>query len=77
MDKLDTIQRMMIIVRGACAGEVVLNERCNDVIDNIPVDLSDDFDFGGRKGQTGWVLDNMYRIHFLGKEKLVYYNKLT
>ncbi|KAA8782521.1 hypothetical protein EC604_01490 [Paenibacillus amylolyticus] len=38
LDKLDTIQRMMIMVRGACAGEVVLNDRCNDVIDIIPVD---------------------------------------
>ncbi|OKP95396.1 hypothetical protein [Paenibacillus sp. P46E] len=38
LDKLDTIQRMMIMVRGACAGEVVLNERCNDVIDIVPVD---------------------------------------
>lgn len=40
LDKLDTIQRMMIMVRGACAGEVVLNERCNDVIDIVPVDPS-------------------------------------
>ncbi|WP_277376182.1 hypothetical protein [Paenibacillus polymyxa] len=38
LDKLETIQRMMIMVRGACAGEVVLNERCNDVIDIVPVD---------------------------------------
>lgn len=38
LNKLDTIQRMMIMVRGACAGEVVLNERCNDVIDIVPVD---------------------------------------
>jgi hypothetical protein len=38
LDKLDTIQRMMIMVRGACAGEIVLNERCNDVIDIVPVD---------------------------------------
>lgn len=38
LDKLDTIQRMMIMVRGACAGEVVLNDRCNDVIDIVPVD---------------------------------------
>lgn len=40
LDKLDTIQRMMIMVRGACAGEVVLNERCNDVVDIVPVDPS-------------------------------------
>lgn len=39
-DKLDTIQRLMVIVRGACAGEVVLNERCNEVIDIVPVDPS-------------------------------------
>lgn len=38
LGKLDTVQRMMIMVRGACAGEVVLNERCNDVIDIVPVD---------------------------------------
>ncbi|OMF39742.1 hypothetical protein [Paenibacillus peoriae] len=38
LDKLDTIQRMMIMVRGACAGEIVLNVRCNDVIDIVPVD---------------------------------------
>lgn len=38
LDKLDTIQRMMVMVRGACAGEVVLNEQCNDVIDIVPVD---------------------------------------
>ncbi|QOH62422.1 hypothetical protein [Paenibacillus polymyxa] len=38
LDKLDTIQRMMIMVRGACAGEIVLNEQCNDVIDIVPVD---------------------------------------
>ncbi|WP_025724055.1 hypothetical protein [Paenibacillus polymyxa] len=38
LNKLDTIQRMMIMVRGACAGEVVLNERCIDVIDIVPVD---------------------------------------
>ncbi|KAF6574986.1 hypothetical protein JDW19_04030 [Paenibacillus polymyxa] len=38
LNKLDTIQRMMIMVRGACAGEIVLNERCNDVIDIVPVD---------------------------------------
>lgn len=38
LDKLDTIQRMMVMVRGACAGEVVLNERCNDVVDIVPVD---------------------------------------
>ncbi|OMF37444.1 hypothetical protein BK133_05150 [Paenibacillus sp. FSL H8-0548] len=38
LDKLDTVQRMMVMVRGACAGEVVLNERCNDVIDIVPVD---------------------------------------
>ncbi|XOJ00889.1 hypothetical protein ACMX2M_03910 [Paenibacillus polymyxa] len=38
LDKLDTFQRMMIMVRGACAGEVVLNEYCNDVIDIVPVD---------------------------------------
>lgn len=40
LDKLDTIQRMMVMVRGACAGEIVLNERCNDVIDIVPVDPS-------------------------------------
>lgn len=40
LDKLDTIQRMMIMVRGACAGEVVLNERCTDVVDIVPVDPS-------------------------------------
>lgn len=40
LGKLDTIQRMMIMVRGACAGEVVLNEQCNDVIDIVPVDPS-------------------------------------
>ncbi|WP_243643887.1 hypothetical protein [Paenibacillus pinisoli] len=40
LDKLDTIQRMMIMVRGACAGEVVLNENCNDVIDIVSVDPS-------------------------------------
>ncbi|WP_246862828.1 hypothetical protein [Paenibacillus cellulosilyticus] len=40
LDKLDTIQRMMVMVRGACAGEVVLNEACNDVIDIVPVDPS-------------------------------------
>ncbi|WP_440109417.1 hypothetical protein [Paenibacillus sp. QZ-Y1] len=28
LDKLDTIQRIMIMVREACAGEEVLNERC-------------------------------------------------
>ncbi len=38
LDKLDTIQRMMVMVRGACAGEVVLNDRCNDVVDIVPVD---------------------------------------
>ncbi|WP_235209135.1 hypothetical protein [Paenibacillus polymyxa] len=38
LEKLDTIQRMMIMVRGACAGEVVLNEQCNDVVDIVPVD---------------------------------------
>lgn len=26
------------MVRGACAGEVILNERCNDVIDIVAVD---------------------------------------
>ena len=40
LDKLDTMQRMMVMVRGACAGEVVLNERCNEVIDIVPVDPS-------------------------------------
>jgi hypothetical protein len=40
LDKLDTVQRMMIMVRGACAGEVVLNERCNNVVDIVPVDPS-------------------------------------
>lgn len=30
----------MYDVRGACAGEVVLNDRGNDVIDVIPVDLA-------------------------------------
>lgn len=40
LDKLDTIQRMMIMVRGACAGEVVLNDRCTDVVDIVPVDPS-------------------------------------
>ncbi|MEC0108159.1 hypothetical protein P4H27_14465 [Paenibacillus taichungensis] len=35
LDKLDTIQRIMIMVRGACAGEVVLNERFNNI---VPVD---------------------------------------
>ncbi|WAH35039.1 hypothetical protein [Alicyclobacillus dauci] len=36
--KLDGVQRMMVMVRGACAGEVVLNEQCNDVVDIVPVD---------------------------------------
>ncbi|WP_338706511.1 hypothetical protein [Paenibacillus amylolyticus] len=27
LDKLDTIQRMMIIVRVVCSGEIVLNQR--------------------------------------------------
>lgn len=40
LDKLDTIQRLMVMVRGACAGEVVLNERCNEVVDIVPVDPS-------------------------------------
>ncbi|MDK8182104.1 hypothetical protein [Paenibacillus sp. UMB4589-SE434] len=40
LEKLDTIQRMMVMVRGACAGEVVLNERANDVVDIVPVDPS-------------------------------------
>jgi len=38
IDKIDTIQRLMVMVRGACAGEVVLNERCNDIVDIVPVD---------------------------------------
>lgn len=38
LDKLDTVQRLMVMVRGACAGEVVLNERCTEVIDIVPVD---------------------------------------
>jgi len=38
LDKLDGIQRLMVMVRGACAGEVVLNAACNDVIDIVPVD---------------------------------------
>ncbi|MCR8656941.1 hypothetical protein [Paenibacillus endoradicis] len=40
LDKVDTIQRMMVMVRGACAGEVILNEHCNDIIDIVPVDPS-------------------------------------
>jgi hypothetical protein len=40
LDKLDTVQRMMVMVRGACAGEVVLNDRCNEVVDIVPVDPS-------------------------------------
>lgn len=40
LDKLDTVQRMMVMVRGACAGEVVLNEACNEVVDIVPVDPS-------------------------------------
>ncbi|UKS30055.1 hypothetical protein LOZ80_14400 [Paenibacillus sp. HWE-109] len=38
LDKIDTVQRLMVMVRGACAGEVVLNEQCNDVVDVVPVD---------------------------------------
>jgi hypothetical protein len=38
LDKLDTIQRLMVMVRGACAGEVVLNPQCNEVVDIVPVD---------------------------------------
>lgn len=38
LDKLDTTQRLMVMVRGACAGEVVLNEQVNDVVDIVPVD---------------------------------------
>lgn len=40
LDKLDGIQRLMVMVRGACAGEVVMNEAVNDVIDIVPVDPS-------------------------------------
>jgi hypothetical protein len=40
LDKLDTIQRLMVMVRGACAGEVVLNAQVNDVVDIVPVDPS-------------------------------------
>jgi hypothetical protein len=40
LDKLDAIQRLMVMVRGACAGEVVLNDKCNDVVDIVPVDPS-------------------------------------
>jgi hypothetical protein len=40
LKKLDTIQRLMVMVRGACAGEVVLNESVNDVVDIVPVDPS-------------------------------------
>jgi hypothetical protein len=40
LDKLDTIQRLMAMVRGACAGEVVLNESVTDVVDIDPVDPS-------------------------------------
>lgn len=32
------IQQMMIMVRGAYAGEVALNEHCNDMIDIVAVD---------------------------------------
>jgi hypothetical protein len=38
LDKLDGMQRLMVMVRGACAGEVVLNPACNDVVDIVPVD---------------------------------------
>lgn len=38
LDKLDGIQRLMVMVRGACAGEVVLNDAVNDVVDIVPVD---------------------------------------
>lgn len=40
LEKLDTTQRFMVMLRGACAGEVVLNERLNDVVDIVPVDPS-------------------------------------
>jgi hypothetical protein len=35
LDKLDTVQRMMVMVRGACASEVILNQLCNEVVDNL------------------------------------------
>lgn len=38
LDKLDGVQRLMVMVRGACAGEVVLNDQVNDVVDIVPVD---------------------------------------
>ena len=38
LDKLDGIQRMMVMVRGACCGEVVLNESLTEVVDIVPVD---------------------------------------
>lgn len=40
LDKLDGIQRLMVMVRGACAGEVVLDENVRDVVDIVPVDPS-------------------------------------
>jgi hypothetical protein len=38
LDKLDGIQRLMVMVRGACAGEVILNDACTEVVDIVPVD---------------------------------------
>jgi len=38
LDKLDGVQRLMVMVRGACAGEIVLNDQVNDVVDIVPVD---------------------------------------
>lgn len=38
LEKMDGIQRLMVMARGACAGEVVLNDACTEVVDIVPVD---------------------------------------
>ncbi len=48
------------MVRGACAGEVVLNERCNDVVDIVPVDPATIW-FRREKKRIDLYLGNMLR----------------
>ncbi|WP_236703695.1 hypothetical protein [Paenibacillus xylanivorans] len=64
LDKLDTIQRIIIMVRGACAGEVVLNEHCNDVVDIMLLTLRR-FGSGEKRVRINLFLGNTSKIHVL------------